>query len=86
MHTINSRGNDAKGLESMATNLAIGNAPKIMKKRKKAKRKTITMIKNLMIYVITVVRKGILVGIVGLEKTAVTKILRKRKEPLMEMS
>ena len=59
MCKINSTSSDAKGVKSMATNLAIGDVPKVIIKKKKTKRKMNIKIRSLMVYVITVVRRGI---------------------------
>ena len=59
MCTKNSSNSDAEGVECMATNLAIGDVPKVITKKKKMKKKINMKIKRLMVYVITVVRRDI---------------------------
>ena len=84
MSIINNIRSDAEDVESMATNLAMGDVPKIKMREKKIKRKWNTKIENLKEFTTTVDRRGILVGTVWRGKTAIVKNLRKQKEPLTE--
>ena len=86
--TINSKSSSAGNVESMVTNLAIGDALKIKMKNLKIIRKRKDMnktIKNSMVCATIAVQKGVSVRIVRHRKTAIIKILRKWKEPLTEM-
>ena len=85
MSIINSISSNARDVGRMATNLAFGDVLKIKMYEKKMKRKSNIKIENLKEFVITVDRRGILVGIVGRRKMAIIKKLIKQKEPLTEM-
>ena len=86
MCTTSSTNSNAEGVECMATNLAIGDVPKAITKKKKMKRKMIIIINGLKVCVITVVRRDISAEIAGRRKTAIIKNLIKEKKPLTEMS
>ena len=64
---INSSAGD---VESIATNLAIGDVLKIKTKEKKMIRERNTKTENLMAFATTVVKKGIFIGTVGRGRTA----------------
>ena len=84
MHTINNTSSNTSEVESIATNLVIGDVLRLKMKKKKIKGKLNIKIDSLKEYSFTVDRKGILVGTVGRRKTAIIIYLRKQKEPLME--
>ena len=65
MSIINSINSNARDVESMATNLAIGDVPKIKMREKKMKRKSNIKIEKLKEYATTVGKSAILVGTVG---------------------
>ena len=80
MHEINNTNSGAGDVESMATNLAIGDVLKIKMKEKKMKKKSNIKIESLKEEPTTVDRRG-----VGHRKTAIIKNSEKQKRPLMEM-
>ena len=82
---ISNISSNAGDVESMVTNLVIGDVPKIKMKKKKMKRKSSIKTENLKEYATTVDKRGILVRTVGCIRMAIIKNLRKQKEPLTEM-
>ena len=56
--TTSNTSSNANNMESMATNLAIGDVPRITIKKKIMKRKMNIKIRSLMVYATTVVRRG----------------------------
>ena len=84
MSIINNISSDPRDVESIATNLAIRDVPKIKMREKKMKRESNIKIENLKEFATTVDRRGILVGTVWHGTTAIMTNLRKQKEPLMK--
>ena len=58
MCIINNTSNDANGVESVATNLVIGDVLNIIMEKRKTKRKMNIELRSLKVYAITVVRRG----------------------------
>ena len=84
MLIISNINSGAGDVESMVTNLLIGNVLKIKMKEKKMIRKRSIKTESLMEFATTVVKKGILVETVGRGRTAIIKNSRKQKKPLKE--